>query len=278
MKPIRLMRSLIFASLFIACSVLANDKPELPVSIADFCIVPLALLVFAWSGAARLYDESHGTSGERIRMLILAVILTYIGTKDEGFAFLTAPFLCVYGLVIAFRMIEVSSLAPKYSLVQRASRWGGILLIPTVIFLAGFNFGFIRSHRFHRSDFVVSESLPTFYAYQRAYAAKHDGRFLELRIEDKARVEKANDESKKVWDESAMDELVEFCGTITQININYGADMKSYQIKTRPVAFYPWPYYLFSPRRSFFMKEDGVIHVARSWSSETEATENSPKY
>ena len=259
----------------IARSAYANDPPAPPAWLAEFSIVPLALLVFSWSGAAKLYDEASGKPGRRGRILLVAVLITFFSGMHEGYAFFIAPLLGVYAVVIGVRMLAVSSRAPAKSYTRTASRIGGIVLIPTALFLASFGWVFMGSYRY-RTERWAAESLPQFREHQRNYAQQHDRKFQELRIADKDRAESDSGEYRRQWFDAGMFSLSEFSGRLTEIEITYGADMKSYQIKIKPIAFIPWPYRLFSPRGAYFMKEDGVIHYERSWSANTEATAASP--
>lgn len=277
MKPARATAPFILlAGVFITRSAWANDPPAPPAWLAEFSIVPLALLTFSWSGAAQLYDESTGIRGRRGLALCLSVLVTLMSGIHEGFAVLIAPLLCTYAIIVALRMMKASSFAPQNSLVKRASQWGGILLIPTVIFLASFSWVFMGSYRYSSGRWA-SEAMPEFYEYQRSYAKQHDGKFQELRLKDMVRAENDDGELHKQWIDSRAYVFAELSSTITQIEVNYSADLKSYQVKIKPLAFVPWPYRIFSPRRAYFMNEDGIIHYENSWSSSTEATATSPR-
>lgn len=274
MKSSRAMFVLL-TGVFIARSAWANDPPAPAAWFAEFTIVPLALLIFSWSGAAKLYDEARGAPGGRGRVLLIGILVAFLSGMHEGYAMLTAPLLGAYAVVVGVRMIAASKIAPPRSYARIASRCGGIALIPIALFLASFSWALLGSNRYSH-DWLFTDSLTKFQTYQRVYAAEHGGRFQQLST-NSANLD-GDKEFEKHWYDSGMYVLSEYTDSrITQIDVKYGSDMKSYQVKVTPLAFVPWPYRLFSPRHAYFMTEDGVIHVERAWTSNTVATPSSPR-
>ena len=189
MKPSRWVQFGLIASVFVERSAWANQPPEPPAMLGEISIVPLALLVFSWSGAAKLYDETHRKPSHRGLALLASIFVTFASGMHEGLAALFAPLLCAYGIAIGLRMISVSFKAPPKSFTRKMSLWGGILLIPVVIFLAGLSWAFLGKYGRYSNDEWVLLNLKAFHAYQTSYSIQHEGRFEDLRVEEALRLD-----------------------------------------------------------------------------------------
>ncbi len=271
---------------------LANDPPAAQTMLANLSIVPIALALFAFTGAAALYDklllrkQLEDSAPKRRRRpgwaLGIATVACLLSGAQEGFALLLSPVLCVYAILIAARMIRASRQAPRGSRTCTAALLGGALLIPLSIFLASFSFAFLDSWSYGRHDFCL-EPMRRFASYQDKYAHAHDGLYHEVAMPK--RWEPKDEEEAEVWRKSAVKRLRESVAlsmrgsvALSKCSITYGPDLKSYEVRLTPTAFYPWPYRYLAPARiSYFMDQTGVIRYRKMRRPGEGATAASPK-
>ena len=260
----------------------ANQPPAPETFFAEVLITPITLAFFVLSGAAAIYDRKKNIPRpgfKRILTLLGVTVLCVLTGMHEGFAVLLCLCLAIWAVGIALTMIRLSFDGAAGFYTRWASRIGGVVLIPVVVFLASFSWVFFGMYYYNTMgrDWSHKETLQEFFAYQRDYAARHEGQFHPLFPEN------FNDELKEDERPSYIDSRVarlarEKKRNVNRVSVSYGPDLRSYEVKITPVAFYSWPYNLFAKRRAYFMDQTGAIRHELLTGPGSAATASSPIY
>jgi len=260
----------------------ANQPPAPETFFAEVLITPITLALFVLSGAAAIYDRKNNTPRagfKRILTLLGITVLCVLSGMHEGFAVLLCLCLAIWGVGIALTMIRLSFDGAAGFYARWASRVGGVVLIPVVVFLASFSWVFFGTFYYETMgrDWSHKETLQEFFAYQRDYAARHEGQF-HLLLPENCTDDLEKEDKEPLFDSGVWRLAREKKRNVNRVSVSYGPDLRSYELKITPVAFYSWPYNLIARRRAYYMDQTGAIRHELLTGPGSEATASSPIY
>jgi hypothetical protein len=138
----------------------------------------------------------------------------------------------------------------------------GIGLLGLLGFSATFGFVFFGEQYYQMAgrDWAYIDGMRKFHEFQADYARKHDGKFLAASIDSLP--------PECSWLKSR--------GNVTAVSIDYGADLKTYEVRITPTAFFAWPYNHISKRVCYYMNQTGKIRHEQMTGPGDGATRTSP--
>ena len=235
---------ILILSLFLICSqAFANTTPARETSLAMILMMPLTIFLFTISGAAKFHDQKEeirwGCLG-RFLAIVGATLLTILFGMQELMAMLGSSLIGLWAISYVKKMIQVSKEAPPGSYTRIASKCFGVILPIILLFFISFSFIFFgnRYQEMKGADWIYKEALQRFRQEQQDYAKSHSGEYSPIR--------------DYPW-------LKRRDPKFTEITYSYGDDLRSYEVRIKPIAFYFFPYNRIAPRKSYYMDDSGVI-------------------
>jgi hypothetical protein len=281
---------IIASILLYAFPALANNPPAPQTMVANLIMVPLTMIFFLVTGAAAAWDYEHNIIGWKRRIVIWLILfgLTCLSGVHEGFGFLISIVLAFYSFSFVYKMLAVAfKISMTWNYTRVASLVGGLILIPTILLLAGFSYAFMFPVYDEFGYRHVQERLQKFSQYQRNYTSTHGGIYAEIpavaEIPDLSKSGNSKDieiKNKELQD-SGMRLLIKSSNPFRDrkyydVSVIYGAALKSYSLEVVPLMFRPWPYGHLTKVYAYYLDQTGAIHAERVKKSGVHATVSSP--
>ncbi len=239
-------------------AALANNPPGPQAVLAEILILPIMVLLSLVGGGYAVLSRLRGkkSPGRTILAVVGAILAILFSWMNEGFAVIVALIFGIIALSRALQMIiwgarALSKRDPPEHL-RKANPWrlipAGTVLITTTIFLVGMPFAFVG----HWPDSHWRQrSLVKFVAYQLAYANLQESRTGERRFHGIAR--DAGLGNRFLW---------------FSMNVEYGADGKSFAAYMPPSSVPLYPYNYLNPQPSYYADGTGQIRMTYVYKKE----------